>query len=133
MNCKICGKKSESQFCVLHKPRKPLNKKPINKISDKGKIKKEEKKEIQKEDWLFYDDIWHHRLHICEHCEKWIGNDEPLTTYFDHILEKSKHPHLRHVKENIWLLCPDCHSAKTNGYLTQKMKDKIEQTKKLLL
>jgi 5-methylcytosine-specific restriction endonuclease McrA len=109
-----------------------LKRTPIKKVSEKQKIKNELKKEQFKDDVAFYDYIWHHRLHICEHCEKWLGN-EPLLYYFDHILEKQTYPQFRYEPRNIWLLCFGCHEIKTTGNYTKKMKDKIEQTKKLLL
>lgn len=55
-------------------------------------------------------EIWQERPHYCtnKNCNKWLGN-EPRTFFFSHIKPKSVYPQLRLNKNNIQLLCFDCH------------------------
>lgn len=55
-------------------------------------------------------EIWNERNHICSNCKIHLGN-EPKTFYFSHIKPKGKYPELRLDKNNIQLLCYDCHYA----------------------
>ena len=73
----------------------------------------------------FFLSIWNKKVHNCENCNKWLGN-EPLTYMFDHLLEKSKYPELMYEKENIMLVCLDCHNNKTNGIISKIVKNRIE-------
>ena len=87
-------------------------------------------KQLQREkDIAFYEEIWKERKHVCVSCGIELQG-EPSTANFDHILEKSKYQHLRYEKENICILCINCHSLKTNGFATDKYKQIIQQTKK---
>lgn len=120
-------------YCKIHQYlRDDSKKKRINKVSEKGLIKKEDKKELLKQDFAFYQEIWDQREHICFNCKQYLGS-EPSLLYMDHILEKSKYPQLRHIKENICLLCWDCHTAKTNGKLSEELLELRLETIKLLL
>ena len=124
MNCKVCGRKSESEWCFAHKPKKPLN--------ASQKIQKSYKRVIN--DTLemreFFRTIWNKRKkHDCENCGKWLGS-EPLSYMFDHLLEKSKHPELKFEEDNIMLVCLECHDNKTRGFLTDLVSAKIEELKK---
>lgn len=94
-------------------------------------LKKKDSSVFEK-DKEFYLEIWLERPHVCSNCKAPLG-DEPRTYFFDHILEKGnrRYAHLRHEKNNIWLLCGDCHSLKTNGMLTEIMKKMIIFTKNL--
>lgn len=85
-------------------------------------------------DLAFYNSIWEEREHFCYNCGKYLGS-EPLTIYFDHILEKGldRYKHLRHDKRNICLLCGDCHSSKTFGNVPTKLKKLRFDTLKLLI
>ena len=56
-------------------------------------------------------EIWQERLHICEHCGIYLGEDAKVN-YFSHIKPKSTYPELRLEKSNIELLCEDCHHAR---------------------
>lgn len=58
---------------------------------------------------LFFE-IWNERIHICSNCKIHLGN-EAKTFHFSHIKPKSTHPELRLNKNNIQLLCYDCHYA----------------------
>lgn len=91
----------------------------LKRQSLKKKANKENEKEIRYKDLAFYAKIWISRPHRCVNCDKYLGF-EPLTIFFDHILEKSKYPELRWEESNIQLLCFECHQIKTNkGKLKQ--------------
>jgi len=77
----------------------------------------------------FFLDIWRKRKeHTCENCKKWLGS-EPLSYMFDHLLEKSKYPELKFKEENIMLVCLECHDLKTRGFVTDFVRDKIEEVR----
>jgi len=52
-------------------------------------------------------EIWKERLHICENCKEDLGK-EPLAHFFSHI---SKDKKLSLDKDNLQILCRDCHYA----------------------
>lgn len=118
-------------YCKNHQNLR-TDKKPkgIKKRTEKAQAKIDIKKELYPNDMAFYLGIWEERPHICYACGKKLG-PKPLTLYFDHILEKGnpKYEHLRHVAENICLLCWDCH---TNKALIPQLKLLREVTKLVL-
>lgn len=119
--CKVCTYKVEG---VKFAP-----KKPIKKVSDKQKIKNQEKKEQTRLRHEMFRDIWSKlNRRNCWSCGKYLG-DEPLSIYFDHLIEKSKHPELDLVEENIYICCENCHTDKTNGNPTEIHKKAIEEAK----
>lgn len=92
-------------YCKFHYPRTT-----IKKISEKGLIKKEKKKEYTQKQWELFMEIWAERPHICfETGVKIYG--EPLSTMFHHCIYKSVRPDLALVKENIVLITPDVHQT----------------------
>lgn len=113
--CKSCSS-------ILNPPKK------ISYKSAKQKIKDIEKKEYTSKQFSMFYDIWAKRRHYCESCGLWLGN-EPLSIFFDHLLEKSKYEQFALMEENIFLCCYNCHSKKTNGFPTEKHKKAIEQAK----
>jgi len=58
---------------------------------------------------IFFE-IWEEREHYCKNCKSYLG-EEPIAQFFAHIKPKSTHPKLRLDKNNIILLCSDCHYA----------------------
>lgn len=113
--CKSCSS-------ILNPPKK------ISYKSAKQKIKDVEKKKYTIKQFNLFYDIWAKRRHYCESCGLWLGN-EPLSIFFDHLLEKSKYEQFALMEENIFLCCYNCHSKKTNGFPTEKHKKAIEQAK----
>lgn len=107
-------------------PIKNSKKKPLRKVA---KGKKAFDKKTQLADWEFYLEIWDERQHFCDSCDCYLGM-EPLTLFFDHLLEKSVYKELRHVKWNIGLFCWQCHDKKTNGHPTKKHKELINKALK---
>lgn len=55
-------------------------------------------------------EIWNERIHYCSNCKTYLG-EEPLVHYFSHIKPKGLYPELRLDKNNIQLLCYECHYA----------------------
>ena len=106
MNCKICGKKSESEYCFIHKPKKAI---PKTKKILKG-YKKETKTDEMRE---FFLSIWKKKSHFSEVSGKFLGN-VPRTTFFHHILSKSKYPDAAFDEENIILLTWEEHEQVEN-------------------
>lgn len=129
MQCKRCDVKCIGVFCWKCSPKKPLSKE--NKIKSKPKsIKKIQKDKDQRtKDLLFYQEIWNERPHICQSCDKYI-HGELLTIYIEHVLEKGveRFKHLRYNKNNIQIICSECHNCKSNGFPTEKYKLIIEDT-----
>ncbi len=72
-------------------------------------IKYKRKKTGEKELFL---EIWNERPHICSNpeCKKHLG-DEPNAFFFSHIKSKGAYPELRLCKDNIELLCVECHQS----------------------
>ena len=96
--CKSCGKKCDGEYCFQHKPKKAL-------ASNKGfkNVKKEPAIRQISEMQEFFLQIWKKRQHKSEVSGESLGS-EALSTYFHHILPKSKYPEAALDEENIILL-----------------------------
>lgn len=105
---------------------KPIKKSGyINKISEKGLIKKQEKKEYTGKQWLFFLEIWKNRPHVSFESGLPIYGD-PLSTMFHHCLEKGIDKYKRYALEdwNIVLLLPSEHNqVHTDISKTPKVKE----------
>lgn len=67
----------------------------------------------------FFELLWEERKHRCGVCDKrlhWFN-----VTYFAHIIGKGAEPKLRLEKDNIEILCYDCHQ--TFDHATHKAKE----------
>jgi 5-methylcytosine-specific restriction endonuclease McrA len=62
-----------------------------------------------KERDLFLE-IWEERQHVCCNCGVYL-QEPPQAIYFSHIKSKGAHPKLKYDKNNIQLLCGECHFA----------------------
>lgn len=107
--------------------------KPIKKISKKQQIKNVSKAKKTEEQFEFFLEIWEERKHsdgfnYCEVTGEKLPT-EPLSIYFDHLLEKSIYPQYRFDKNNIAIVSSDVHLLKTNGFPLPKHKELIEQYK----
>lgn len=60
-----------------------------------------------------FKEIWKERPNICVHCKRVLHKFN--IWYFAHIKPKSTHPKLRLDKNNIRILCVDCHFSETNN------------------
>lgn len=83
----------------------------------------------KREDELFCAGMWECRLHECNHCGIFLGN-EPNMTFFHHILPKSKYPDLRYKPSNIMILCFDHHQEAHANNMPVWYKKLIELKKK---
>jgi hypothetical protein len=123
--CKTCGRNCEGEYCFHHKPRKPL-------ASNKGfKVKVPEKHPITQMNPMkdMFLEIWKKRQHLSEVSGlPLIG--EPLSSYFHHILPKSKYPEAWLDEENIILLTLEEHSNVENDmYRYEEVNKRREQLK----
>jgi hypothetical protein len=110
MKCKICGIKSESEFCFRHKPKRKLaNNEGLKKSARTVKPTVRADKPKKNKDHLLFKEIWKERPHESEISGRRLG-DEPLSVFFHHILPKNKYPEFRLDKENIILLTIDEHA-----------------------
>lgn len=105
--CKTCGKKCDKEYCFIHKPRKQLMSKgkPMRKVR-LGILSEELIDECKKElaeMQEFFLQIWKKKPHKSEISGTSLGS-EALSTYFHHILPKSKYPEACLDEENIILL-----------------------------
>ena len=89
-------------------PKEKKKVKSIKKISAKRQALRND---LHTQDKAFYEEIWSERCHTCTMCNASLY--EPLMTYFHHILEKGKRifKHLRHEKDNVIIVCQDCHDV----------------------
>jgi hypothetical protein len=103
---KICKNCEREDYIWSHGRCKPCS----IKNSKKGRLiglSKSAKKKID-QDKKFYEELWLERPHYCEECDKDLG--ENWAKYmFSHILSKGSQPKLRHNKDNINILCLECH------------------------
>tara|TARA_R110002167_G_scaffold149240_3_gene342471 strand:+ start:147 stop:554 length:408 start_codon:yes stop_codon:yes gene_type:complete len=110
MACKFCGANSESEFCFRHKPKKKLaNNRNLKKAIFTVKSIVKVAKPIENINHLLFKEIWKERIHKSEVSGKYLGK-EAYSTYFHHILPKSKYPEIKMDKENIILLTADEHA-----------------------
>lgn len=62
-----------------------------------------------------FKEIWAERPHVCAHCGRQLS-DPMRAGYFSHIHSKGARPDLRLCKDNIELLCLECHSRHEFGF-----------------
>ena len=122
--CKTCNKKCDGEYCFIHKARKPLSSSGRGLTSKK--VEKTNGKNLQMKQ--FFLSIWKKRAHCSEVSVKFLGN-EPMSTYFHHILPKSKYPEAWLDEENIILLTLDEHSNVENDMY---LYDEINKRRELL-
>jgi 5-methylcytosine-specific restriction endonuclease McrA len=109
-----------------------LKRSPLRKISQKQIEKNKEKKELTKQQNEFFLSIWNKSPHYCKSCETYLG-EECLSTFMDHLLEKSKYPEYRFTEANIFICCLNCHTFKTNGFPKPKHRFAIDRVLQLHL
>ena len=109
--------------------------KQIPKRSEAGRKKAEEKNITTEEQFKFFLKIWEERKredgrNYCEVSGERLSL-EPLSIYFDHLLEKSTNPEYRFDPQNIILVSGDVHTRKTNGFPHREHLRRINEFKKL--
>lgn len=81
------------------------------------KPRSEKNKEMIRQELLMFKEIWDEREKQCEHCKIELTVWHPIL--FHHIRSKGAHCELRLVKENIALICAECH-IKEHGFKPRK-------------
>lgn len=99
--CTVCGKRAYSDYCILHKPRKP--------------IPPQSAKEIDYQEWK--ESVARPYLidkygNVCSCCGKDFGF---VKLDIEHTLTKGSRPDLKRNLDNMTLMCRWCHSRKTDG------------------
>lgn len=127
----IAGKKYCKHCAFIMQPPKK-----ISKVSGKQKNVIEERIKDNDRQKEFFMEIWNERKHsdgrnYCEVSGEMLPR-EPLTIYFDHLLEKSTYPKYRWDKRNIVIVSEAVHSLKTGGKPLPKHKELIDNLKKQL-
>lgn len=112
--------------CLKHYPRTPLQ---------KSIIKKKEKNKDETINYLlkrneFFESIWKKRKHYCEECGKFLGNTA-FSYHFHHLMPKAKYKDLEFEEKNIMILDLECHSKIENGFISEKVKQRIEEVKEM--
>lgn len=111
----INGKKYCKQCAYRLQPPKQ-----IPKQSEKQRQKVKENVKLTAKQTEFFNQIWEERKredgrNYCEVSGERLPS-EPLSIYFDHLVEKSTHPEYRFDPENIIIVSWDVHANKTNGF-----------------
>lgn len=73
-------------------------------------------------------EIWNEREHYSELSQKYLG-EEPLTTFFHHVLEKELYPEVKYEKWNIILVRFEEHQDIHNSRYAEKYKRILNRTK----
>ena len=84
----------------------------MKRISDKRKARLAEERMEKEKMFLFFIEIWEdtpQSMRKCYETGRWLGN-EPLSTFFHHVLEKQTYPEFCLERWNIVLLHPDVHN-----------------------
>lgn len=95
--------------------------------NDRAKFNDKAIKQMQ-DDVKMYEKIWDEREPHCQECGKHLGNYTAQEAakwhkeYFSHILPKGLYGKIRHVLENVNLLCLDHHQMWENRATQKKMK-----------
>ncbi len=114
-------------LCVSHIKRKPITPKRGGLIVAKRDMFVQKTK-IETMRNLFLE-IWKERKHYSEVSGNYLGK-EPLSTFFHHILPKSKYPELEYDKSNIILLTLDEHTdVESDMYKYEEVNKRRESLK----
>lgn len=115
-SCVICGKRSYSAYCVLHKPRKPINRlRRPRKMSDKEVQYQVWKETVARPALIARDG------NKCTCCNRPAEAGEKLD--IEHTITKGSRPELKQELSNLTLMDRFCHHYKTIG---QKCPHRLE-------
>ena len=106
MSCKVCEKRSYSEYCTSHKPRKS--------------IRKRGKQTLAYEAWRDKIAIPYLNNKFGKKCVECNATDN---LDVDHIKSRGSHYDLRMSLENVQYLCRGCHRAKTDNVNSFKPHD----------
>lgn len=105
---------------------------PLKKQSEAKKAKLKEEREETKKMWMFFLEIWVERPHWCVVCNAPLYG-QPVSAFFDHLLEKHLYPEYKFEKWNIAVVCLNCHSSKSNGWPKEKHLEMMEEARKFAM
>ena len=109
MTCSVCGSRSYSEYCVRHKPRKP--------IMTKKRPKQRSTKEVAYQSWKESEcrpALIARDGNACSCCGRYARDGEKLD--IEHTLTKGSRPDLKRNLNNMTLMCRiPCHFKKTNN------------------
>lgn len=126
-HCKTCGKSCEKEYCFKHKPRTQLKQGERKSSLLLKKLDKSPDNALKMK--MFFMDCWKTRPHRSEVSDVYLGS-EPMSTYFHHILPKSKYPEACFDEENIILLTLDEHTnVEADMYKYEEVNKRREQLK----
>ena len=109
MICIVCGSRAYSQWCVRHKPRKPIATYKHPKQRSTKEVVYQSWKESECRPALIARDG-----NVCSCCHRHATDGEKLD--IEHTLTKGSRPDLKHDLDNLTLMCRvPCHYNKTNG------------------
>ena len=122
------GKIWSKGLCLNHLKRKPL---PASRqLGITTKVKAFVDKERINKMRSFFMEIWKKRKHYSEVSGVFLG-DEPMSTYFHHIMPKEKYPDACLDEENVILLTLDEHSNVENDIYKYEEVNKRRESLKL--
>lgn len=110
-----CDRGCYGEFCLMHKPRKPIAvRTPLARSSKPIKANKRPKQRGKAAmDWTRAKMQWFREnkaeYYTCYLCSKRLERNE---TTLDHIIPRSRAPHLRYVQTNLAPCCWPCNSEK---------------------
>lgn len=111
-------------LCLNHIKRKPIPKMGMSIRAQQKSLTQQVNIESMRN---FFLEIWKERPHYSEVSGTYLGN-EAMSTYFHHILPKSKYPELSYDKSNIILLTLDEHTnVESDMYKYEEVNKRREQ------
>lgn len=113
--CLVCNKRAYSDYCVQHKPKKPIKSSikplkrtplppPRKRINQRGKVAKQWTE--TRNQWFIDNPA---EFYVCYLCKKLIPKNE---TTLDHKIPRSRSPSLRFDPSNLAPCCWTCNGAK---------------------
>ena len=122
------GKIWSKGLCLNHLKRKPL---PASRqLGIRAKVQSFVDRERINKMRSFFMEIWKKRKHYSEVSGVFLG-DEPMSTYFHHIMPKEKYPELAYEESNIILLTLDEHTNVENDIYRYEEVNKRRESLKL--
>lgn len=133
--CKNCGKQKlivnkkyglciECNYFRIHgeTPIQAAIKREKEQEKEKNRIKWQKQKEAPKKkrkatgELKMFKEIWEERSHFCQNkmCGRYLG-ENLMPIFFSHRKSKGAYPALRLCKDNIDLLCAECHQKWETG------------------
>lgn len=125
MNCIVCGKRSYSEYCMAHKPRKPIR---------RESFKSRNKRQVTQSLWFIKnppdeDGLYTCYLQIHPLCPKRMLPEDVTQ---EHVKPKGRYPELKHDLNNIKAACEHCNKLKS-GTSLEKLAETYTHLSKYLV